>query len=183
MRTRDINVRAAMPRDAEAIARVYVESWRDAYPGILPAKLLLTLTVPGQAARWKSAIAAKGREGVLVAEREGDGVIGMTSFGPARDAGLGFDSEIYTLYVHPLTTGEGVGRTLLAGGFDALARRGHAGCIIWAHAKNPARFFYEAMGGKLVAERDARLMGMQVPEAAFGWPALVLAKPNAPARG
>ena len=57
-----------------------------------------------------------------------------------------------------------------------LAERGHARCVIWAHAKNPARFFYEAMGGKLVAERDTTMMGVAVPEVAFGWTKLALAE-------
>ena len=42
--------------------------------------------------------------------------------------------------------------------------------------KNPARFFYEAMGGKLVAERDTTMMGVAVPEVAFGWTKLALAE-------
>ena len=87
-----------------------------------------------------------------------------------------FDAEIYTLYVSPAMTGLGIGRALLAGAFTALAERGHARCVIWAHAKNPARFFYEAMGGKLVAERDTTMMGVAVPEVAFGWTKLALAE-------
>jgi hypothetical protein len=49
-------------------------------------------------------------------------------------------------------------------------------CVIWAHARNHARFFYEAMGGRLIAERTARLMGETVQEAAFGWKTLALAE-------
>jgi hypothetical protein len=33
-------VRKARPADAEAVARIYVESWRDTYPLVLPARLL-----------------------------------------------------------------------------------------------------------------------------------------------
>ena len=42
--------------------------------------------------------------------------------------------------------------------------------------ENPVRFFYEAMGGKLVAERVQRMLGDPVPEVAFGWPKLALAE-------
>jgi hypothetical protein len=48
--------------------------------------------------------------------------------------------------------------------------------VIWAHAKNNARFFYETMGGRPVAERTARMMGDMVPEVAFGWKTLALAE-------
>ncbi|MGQ0741178.1 MAG: GNAT family N-acetyltransferase [Alphaproteobacteria bacterium] len=165
-------IREARPGDAAAVARIYVESWRDTYPGILPARALLSMDAERQAVRWRRTIAMPGREAVLVAEMGKDTVVGMTSFGRARDPGLGYDGEIYTLYVHPLATGNGIGRALLRAGFEELAERGFKSCVIWAHAQNPARFFYEAMGGKLIAERVTSMMGASVPEAAFGWKSL-----------
>jgi GNAT superfamily N-acetyltransferase len=169
-------IRKARPGDAEAVARIYVDSWRDTYPLVLPARLLSGLTVEGQSARWRNAISLAAREVVYVAEDERGKILGMASMGRARDSGLGYDAEIYTLYVDPLMTGRGVGRALLGGAFAALAERGHLRCVIWAHAKNPARFFYEAMGGKLIAERTTSMMGAAVPEIAFGWPKLALAE-------
>ena len=169
-------VRKARPADAEAVARIYVESWRDTYPLVLPARLLSSMTVDGQTARWRNAIAIAARESVYVAEDDKGRVVGMTSMGRARDSGLGYDAEIYTLYVDPSLTGIGIGRALLAGAFEALSERGHTRCVIWAHAGNPARFFYEAMGGKLIAERTTAMMGVPVPEIAFGWPRLALAE-------
>jgi GNAT superfamily N-acetyltransferase len=170
-----LTIRKARPADAESVARIYVESWRDTYPLVLPARLLSSMTIEGQSARWRNAIAIAAREAVYVAE-EKDRVVGMTSMGRARDAGLGYDAEIYTLYVDPLLTGRGIGRGLLAGAFAALAERGHTRCVIWAHAGNPARFFYEAMGGKPIAERTTAMMGVAVPEIAFGWTRLALAE-------
>jgi GNAT superfamily N-acetyltransferase len=171
-----LTIRKARPTDAEGVARIYVESWRDTYPLVLPARLLSSMTVEGQSARWRNAIAIAAREAVYIAEDEKGRIVGMTSMGRARDSGLGYDAEIYTLYVDPMLTGRGVGRALLGGGFAALAERGHSRCVIWAHAGNPARFFYEAMGGKLIAERTTSMMGVPVPEIAFGWTKLALAE-------
>lgn len=169
-------VRKARPTDSEAVARIYVASWRDTYPLVLPARLLSSMTVEGQSARWRNAIAIAAREAVYVAEDEHGKIVGMTSMGRARDSGLGYDAEIYTLYVDPLLTGGGIGRALLAGAFEALGERGHTRCVIWAHAGNPARFFYHAMGGRLVAERTTSMMGVPVPEVAFGWTKPALAE-------
>jgi GNAT superfamily N-acetyltransferase len=171
-----LTVRRARPSDADAVARVYIEAWRDTYPLVLPAKLLLGMSVERQTLRWRNAITLAAREAVYVAEDDKGRILGMTSLGRARDSALGYDAEIYTLYVAPLMTGRGIGRALLAGAFAALAERGHARCVIWAHAKNPARFFYEAMGGKLIAERDTTMMGVPVSEVAFGWTKLALAE-------
>jgi len=171
-----INIRKARPSDAEAIARIYIEAWQDTYPALLPSRLLLTMTREGQTQRWRNAITIAARESVYVAEVENAGIVAMTSFGRSRDSGFSFDSEIYTLYVDPMLTGMGFGRMLLQGAFAALSKQNHESCIIWAHAKNPARFFYEAVGGKLVAERTTNMMGIPVPEIAFGWRNLALAR-------
>ena len=62
-----LTIRKARPSDAESVARIYVESWRDTYPLILPNKLLANMSVEGQAARWRNAIAMAAREAVYVA--------------------------------------------------------------------------------------------------------------------
>src|SRR3954470_23269628 len=100
-------VHKARPADAEAVARIYVASWRDTYPLVLPARLLSSMTVEGQCARWRNAITIAAREAVYVAEDETGRIVGMTSMGRARDPGLGYDAEIYTLYVDPMLTGQG----------------------------------------------------------------------------
>jgi GNAT superfamily N-acetyltransferase len=169
-----ISVRPAKARDAGEVARVYIDSWHDTYPAILPTNLLCAMTPKGQAARWHAAICMAGRESVLVAETPDYGVMGMASMGPARDGTLGFDGEIYTIYVDPSFYGQGAGRLLLRAGFERLRDHRFNSCLIWAHAKNPARFFYEAMGGRVVAERQASVMGEMVPETGFGWPELAL---------
>jgi ribosomal protein S18 acetylase RimI-like enzyme len=175
----DMKIRVARPDDAPAVARVYVESWHDTYAAILPKRVLCAMTLQGQAARWRTAISASRREQVLVAECIDFGVVGMSSLGPSRDAALGYDAEVYTLYVDPGFMGRGAGRALLGGGFASLRARGFSSCMVWAHAHNPARFFYEAMGGRLIAERVQPMMGDAVPEAAFGWRKLAVAERSA----
>jgi L-amino acid N-acyltransferase YncA len=165
-------IRSAQPADAAEIARIYIESWQDTYPGVLSSALLASMTRGGQTGRWRAAICQG--EMVLVAELEKHGVIGMLSAGPSRDRTLGFDGEVYTLYIDPAFYGRGAGAKLLRGAFGQLHKSGSRSCVIWAHARNNARFFYERMGGRLVAERTARMMGDPVPEVAFGWKTLEL---------
>jgi GNAT superfamily N-acetyltransferase len=171
-----VHIRKARPSDADAIARIYIEAWQDTYPALLPSRLLLTMTQEGQTQRWRNAITIAARETVYVAEDGRRNVVAMTSFGRSRDSGFGFDSEIYTLYVDPAFTGLGFGRAILNGAFTALSNLKHESCLIWAHSKNPARFFYEAMGGRLVAERTTNMMGIPVPEVAYGWRKLALVR-------
>jgi ribosomal protein S18 acetylase RimI-like enzyme len=171
-----LTVRVARPKDAAEVARIYIESWHDTYPGVLSAQLLCAMTPKGQAARWLSAIRTQKYENVLVAEDAKARIVAMTSLGASRDRSFGYDGEVYTLYVDPNYFGRGAGRTLLNGAFAVLKARGFTSCVIWAHAQNNARFFYETMGGRTVATRKARMMGDMVPEVAFGWKRLALAE-------
>ena len=162
-----LSLRQARPSDAADLARIYVESWQDTYAGILPHNLLAAMSVKTHTARWQSQLRSPGS--VIVVEDRNHGVVGLASLGGARDKSLGFEGEIYTLYVDPSFFGQGAGRKLLAGAFAALKERKYHSCLVWSHARNNACFFYEAMGGQRVAERTTRLGGEPTPEIAFGW--------------
>ena len=104
-----------------------------------------------------------------VAEDESGGIAGYGSAGPARASGLGFASEVYTLYVAPDHQGRGLGRGLLHAMFARLRREGRNSALIWVLAANPARYFYHAMGGMPAAQRRERHFGALLDEAAYGW--------------
>ncbi len=171
MSDRGVSLRQARTGDAVPLARVYVDAWQDSYAAILPHSLLSNMSVELHASRIARAI---DKGAVLAAEDRDFGVIGLAGYGAARDHGLGFDGEVYTLYVAPAFTGLGVGRSLLHGAFAALKKRGYRSCLIWSHAQNHACFFYEAMGGARIAERRVVLGGQDVGEVAFGWKRLAL---------
>ena len=172
-----LSVRTARPEDAADLARIYIESWQDTYAGVISHALLGAMSLKGHTARWRTTIRGADRTGaVLVAEDAQYGAIGLCSLGAARDRGLGFEGEVYTLYVDPAFLGRGAGRALLAGAFDTLKERKLRSCLIWAHARNNACFFYEAMGGLRVATRTTRLMGELTPEIGFGWKRLATRK-------
>jgi len=173
-----LSVRTARPADAADLARVYIESWQDTYAGMISHTLLATMSLKNHTARWQATIrnAERNTGAVLVAEDDIHGVVGLVSLGAARDSGTGFDGEVYTLYVDPAFLGRGAGRALLSGAFDTFKARRLRSCLIWAHARNNACFFYEAMGGRRVATRTTRLMGELTPEIGFGWTKLVTRK-------
>jgi GNAT superfamily N-acetyltransferase len=122
------------------------------------------------AVRWKAMIRrGSPRESILVAELDDCGVVGYGSYGPTRETSLPHASEVYTLYVAPDHQDQGIGRRLLYGLFDAMVRHGSNSAAIWVLAGNPARFFYETMGGRRVAERDEAMWNVVLPAAAYGW--------------
>jgi hypothetical protein len=87
--SRSARIRLAGAEDAEAIARVRVETWRAAYAGIMPADFLASISVETDTPRWRQRIEEGPQSGsfVLVAEVDGE-VVGFASSGPERGSHL-----------------------------------------------------------------------------------------------
>lgn len=167
-------IRPATPSDVEAIAHIHVEAWRSAYAGIIPDAYLVRMDVAGQRGMWRSTLQGGGRGHHVIVAELGDGeVAGFASCGPARRDMLPrrapYDGEVYTLYVAVDHHGHGHGKRLLAACFDTLRDQDKTAALVWVLAANPARFFYEAQGGRKVAERIESFAGADLPELAFGW--------------
>ncbi len=169
-------IRRARRSDAPAIGRVYVETWQSAYPGLLPDAMLARMSDVRQSAWWARALGdPRESRGIFVAEDEDMGVVGFGSCGPVREIPEGLDGtetrvgEVYTLYVEADFQNQGLGRRLL----DAMLRQLQAdGCdtvILWMLANNPARFFYEGLGGAPVGRRAERMGAANVEEVAYAW--------------
>ncbi len=167
-------MRPARPGDVPCIAAIHVETWRSTYAGLLPDSVLLGLSQSRCEAMWRPLFARGGSdERVLVATADDEGPVGFASFGRARwsaFAGAGpHVGEVFTLYVLPDYQGRGLGRHLLHACFRRLVDGGMPSAVIWTLAFNPSRFFYEAMGGERVAEREEALWGTLLPQTAYAW--------------
>jgi ribosomal protein S18 acetylase RimI-like enzyme len=161
-------VRQARLGDARAIGRIEVETWRTTYAGMLPDRVLLGMSDQRQTASWAGFLRHRPGD-VYVAEGEGGRLLGFGNCGPQRDRTFDFGGEIYTLYVLPDAQGRGLGRQLLLALFARLLHCGHGSAIVWVVRANPARFFYERLGGKLVLHRAIPVGGEAVEAAGYGW--------------
>lgn len=163
-----IRLRAAREADAQRIAEIYIETWRTTYAGTLPDRVLLDMSIERQAIYWTRAI-KHGKEIIGVAEDDTAGIVAVGSGGANRTRSKTFAGEVYTLYVQPDFQNQGIGEQLLAYLFREISERGMNTAVIWVLAANPSRFFYEAMGGKRVGERDEAMWGTTVREIAYAW--------------
>ncbi|MFG2640076.1 GNAT family N-acetyltransferase [Streptomyces sp. NPDC048370] len=144
-------IRAALPRDAAAIAAVHVRSWQAAYRDLLPRPYLDGLDVDERAAVWAARLAEPRPPGVLLATEAGpsERVVGFCGFRAWPDDELdpATTGEISALYAVPEAWGTGVGRGLLAAAEEALAAEGFRDAALWVLADNArGRRFYEAAG-------------------------------------
>jgi GNAT superfamily N-acetyltransferase len=178
-------IRPATAQDAAGIAKVYVDAWRSTYAAILPHRGLLGMSYEQQTRQWAWIIRDHGQS-VIVATEADDGVVGFAGFGPARrgdrpaagrftgEAGAKV-GEIYTLYVLPDLQERGIGRRLLTAAFAALVDQRYGCAFLWALRDNHSRYFYERVGGKLVAERREPQWGRMTDQVCYGWPDLTKA--------
>ena len=163
-------IRRARPGDAPAIAKVYIESWRSSYPGLVPNGYLVAMSEPLMAERWQTRLAAPGEtSGVWVALERGQGLVGFASCGAQRTDLEGHGGELYTLYLLDAVQGRGLGRRLMSAVAADLIARGVQGMVAWVLRDNPARWFYERLGGQRLGEQTIWLGSALLPEIAYGW--------------
>jgi len=158
-------IRRAQPDDAAAIARVYVDSWREAYAGLVPQSYLDSLSYSAFERHWRRTFA--GRGWAFVAELENE-VVGLASGGRCRRQNIAA-GEIYVLYVLKVHHRKGIGRALFDACHLELARRGYGDTLVWVLSANPARRFYERLGGQFVSENDVTIGGTKLREVAYIW--------------
>jgi ribosomal protein S18 acetylase RimI-like enzyme len=162
-------IRPATSADVEAIARVDVETWRSSYAGVLPDQLLIGMSAQRRGLFWSRFVTRRPGDTIVAVDRQTHAVLGFGSCGAQREPDLPYAGEIFTLYVHPDWQNQGIGRPLLMALFQRLLRKDIASAVIWVLAENPARFFYEHLGGKLAARQHMEVGKTKIGSVAYGW--------------
>jgi ribosomal protein S18 acetylase RimI-like enzyme len=172
-------VRDATAEDAEAIARVHAEAWRDTYSGLLPAALVAGFGYEQVLPRWRERLPAAPPHSILVWS---DPVAGYAYSGPERDEDPAFAGEVYAIYLAPGRRRAGGGRVLMAAAAGRLAAAGMTSMLVWVLRENEgARRFYERLGGAYVREKPMAWAGAAgAVEVAYGWADTAALRTSAP---
>jgi ribosomal protein S18 acetylase RimI-like enzyme len=164
-----IRVRKANADDAEAIARVQVDTWRTTYQGIVSEEYLSNMSYDRLRQMWERFLLdEKSQNSVYVAEDDSGKVLGFVSCGPDRDNDPTYRGETYAVYVLQETQMRGIGRELMLTAAKDLMSRGFNSMIVWVLADNPSRHFYEKLGGIRVQTRSITV-GKLLEEYGYGW--------------
>jgi ribosomal protein S18 acetylase RimI-like enzyme len=170
------SIRRARPGDAPGIAAVHVATWRSAYPGILPEDYLANLSPSRIAASYQRGLFER-RDGEAVfvavappAEGEAPQIVGFASGGRLRrPGGPRTRGEIETLYVLDDWRDQGVGRRLIRATAAHLSVIGCCSARLCVLSDNPARWFYQRLGGRVVERETIRVGGQEVEQTALVW--------------
>ena len=164
-------VRHARPADAAGIAHVECEAWRDAYPTLVPERYLIdVLDKARRTAYWRRRLGHRVENRIVLTTAAAPGrVLGYAVFGRCRVRRLPFSGELYELYLLPEERGQGLGRHLCAEVAGRLIKDGLTSLCVEVLERNPSRFFYEALGGRLVAHNSHPFAGRPLPTLIYGW--------------
>jgi GNAT superfamily N-acetyltransferase len=174
-------IRKALLQDTQAIAKVHVDSWRTTYANIVSNEFLESLAYEQREKMWMGILSSPaGQSFVYVAETPDCQVVGFASAGPLcnGESDDAYQGEIYALYLLQNYQRQGIGRDLFRAAVTELNRRGVPSLLIWVLAANPARAFYEAMGGTYVREKEIEIGGQRLPEVAYGWQNILISSPS-----
>jgi ribosomal protein S18 acetylase RimI-like enzyme len=164
-------IRPAAIADAPEVARVHVASWRETYRGLLPDAFLASLSKSGYAERWRRVI-ADGSNRVYVVENA-DGMVGFASGGHERAGETDYTGELYAIYILKSAQRQGYGRELVRTVVEGLRELDLNNMIIWVLRDNqPARLFYERLGGVYVRLQPITIGSVTLEEVSYGWPRL-----------
>jgi ribosomal protein S18 acetylase RimI-like enzyme len=163
-----VTIRAATLEDVRGVACVHVESWRSTYRGLLDDEFLRRMSIAGRVRQWTNAMGETGSH-LLVAETSRAGIVGFASGGPERSGDPDHRAELYAIYLLADHQRSGLGSALTRALVERLLEDGHGSMLVWVLASNPARRFYEKLGGRELRTQEIRIGDHTYPEVAYGW--------------
>ena len=165
-----VQIRRATVNDSAGIAHVQVESYRASYAGIFSPAYLGHFTYEEQAQDWYDWMMNKPRDLIYVAQSEAGEIVGYALGRPGKTAIQPYDCELLALHVRQEFQQQGIGQRLLVKMAEQFQAQGCTAMMLWVLKKNPARAFYEQLGGKLIGEQEVEMVeGEKAVEIAYGW--------------
>ena len=144
-----ISIKEAGFDDLHDLAQVHVESWQQAYIGLVPQEYLDSLSIDARQKKWEEIFPSNIAENkhLYIAYDDGQAV-GFISFGPNRDERKGGFAEIYAVYLLRKCWGKGIGYMLFEKTTQKLLKDGITKAYLWALSTNQnALASYKKWGG------------------------------------
>jgi ribosomal protein S18 acetylase RimI-like enzyme len=140
-------VRHAVAEEAEALARLHLDCWRETYARQLSPGFMAGQDMEGRLALWRHLLAGPHAARQYVAA-DGGRLVGFAGSLPAED-GVREQTELWGIYLLASHQGRGLGQALL----DAAI--GKEAAALWVAEDNPrAQAFYRSNGFVFTGARD-----------------------------
>ncbi len=165
-----IKIRQAASGDEARLANVHIQSWQEAYRGLIPQAYLDNLPneLIERTEMWTKILANPNRW-AWVAENA-NGIAGFILFGPPRDANREDFIELGAIYLLASEQGKGIGYSLLSVGFSNMRNLGFRRAYCWVLENNPTIKFYERSGAHFSGHlKTDEIGGQSFNELSYEW--------------
>lgn len=189
MRDSDImtpKIRKANLNDAEAIAKVHVQSWQETYRGHLADDLLDRLSVESRTIMWTDAMHTAqnnpNQHTQLHVAEINDEIVAFASAGLLRneeqDLDESIEAELYAIYCLNKYQGLGIGKALLKPIVNEFVDVGFKKMLVWVLASNSSKHFYMHLGGSFCKSKEIEIGQNLYDEQAYVWESLEILQEN-----
>lgn len=170
---RGMTVRPYLRSDADRIAEILADGWRDTYAAFMPADYLARQSDRarrrGEIAEWLDDEFDPAVEAIFVAD-EADGLVGFIHMELGDKGELGATGVVNLLYVDRAAQGGGIGRQLMAASAQWLLETASGPLALSAFELNPSRGFYAALGGREAKRVTHTIAGAELASVLYFWP-------------
>jgi len=164
----NLEIRKASKEDIIDVSRVYVDSWRTTYRGLIPDEYLDQLSYQDAEKRWEDFLNKENSSFIYIAINSTGKIIGFAS-GKSIDDKC-YAGELYSLYLFQECRGLGVGKKLITFVAKHFKEKGIDSMMVWVMLKNKSGLgFYKHLGGKEYIRRTSSFGGTIVEDIAYGW--------------
>ncbi len=143
-----LSFREATKEDAEQIAALHAESWKNAYKGILSDEYLAKNVLKNRLETWKFRFDNPSVNQFIILAEENNMLVGFVCIFGNQDTAFG--SLIDNLHVKPDFKGKGIGKKLLNKASDLIFEKYKTKLMhLWVFEANTSAIgFYKKLGGK-----------------------------------
>lgn len=160
-------IRKASIYDSIGVTKVYVETWKTAYRGIIDQDYLENINYDKQKRNFMNLLNKESL--IYVAESKIGEIIGFATPEVVKDDFNTNRGEVSMIYVLDRYQGEGIGHDLLQKCASTLVKSEINRMIVWVLKDNPACGFCEALGGTPKETRLDQIGGVDYVSIGYVW--------------
>lgn len=157
-------IRHANIEDAEAIAKLHVQSWQETYQDMVYPHILAEHNLEKRLQLWPQVLKLDNHI-VLLSEQAGQ-LQGFIDVSLNEEKGV---AKIMALYVLKSAQKQGIGRQLFERAMADVHPLQYPQVMLDVYDKNPACQFYEYLGAACIASEDASQEGDQLKVSYYLW--------------
>ena len=154
-----MNIREATIHDIEFIGKIYTDSWKVTYNGMVAQEYLDSLSYQDAENKWKRFL--NNKDNILLVAESDSKIIGFVA---VCSTDIAAQSELYALYVDINLKNKGIGSKLLASLIIELKNMEMQSLIVWAMAKNINTVSYYKHKGAIECQRRINTFGNEKVE-------------------